>query len=118
MVNPVVYEVNLYVDAAAADAVAAWLPGHIEEMLAFDGFGRAQWYDLGPDEAGRARWSIHYHVADRAHLDHYFDRHAAAMRADGLARFPGAFTADRRILAHRTTFDAERDPAPRPGGET
>ena len=98
-----IYEVNIQVDGDAAEEMAVWMKTHIREMLAFDGFAEATWYFLDPEE-GRQRWSIHYRVDSWNHLNHYFDNHAEAMRQDGLDRFGGMFSADRRILYEREHF--------------
>ncbi len=99
-----VYEVNLHVKDEAADAFSAWLREHIREMLAIDGFERAVRHRVETDRPGARTWCVHYYVTDRAHLNAYFERHAAAMRADGLRRFGGKFTADRRILDEVEAF--------------
>lgn len=93
-----IYEVNLHVDAAAASAYADWLRPHIDEMLAIDGFEAAEWYTVEDAGDDRVHWCIHYELADRAALQAYFDGPAEAMRQEGLQRFEGQFTADRRIL--------------------
>ena len=100
----VIYEVNLAVDALVADAFSRWLPGHMDEMLAWDGFEHATWYhrdpaDEGAVDDGRVLWTVHYRLRDRPALERYFREHADAMRADGLARFGGHFSATRRILS-------------------
>jgi len=99
----VIYEVNLAVDAAAADAYAAWLGPHIDEILALPGFISADWWAVEADaEAdGRVRWCVQYRVASRTALQEYFDEHADRLRGDGLARFAGRFEATRRILTPR-----------------
>jgi hypothetical protein len=74
-------------------------------MLRFDGFERAVWNRLDPDEAGRPRWSIHYYVADAKRLEAYLDEHAREMRQHGLDRFGGRFTAARRVLYEQETFE-------------
>ena len=99
------YEVNLQVDAGVAEEMAVWLKSHIREMLAFDGFAGATWYFMDPAEDGRQRWSVHYEVESWKQLDAYFTKHAGRMREDGLARFGGRFTADRRVLYRRERFD-------------
>lgn len=102
----VLYEVNLTVDADAAEEYAAWLGPHVAEILALDGFLSADWFEVESDDAdGRVRWCIQYRLRDRAALQHYFDTHAARFRADGLARFGGRFEATRRMLALRETVD-------------
>ena len=100
-----VYEVNLHVSDAIAHAFAAWLRRHIRKMLAIDGFERAVWWRVETDQAGTTTWCVHYHVTDRAHLNAYFERHAGAMREDGIRRFGGKFTADRRILDEVQVFE-------------
>ncbi len=99
----VIYEVNIEVDGAAAEEMAVWMKTHVREMLEFDGFEGATWYFLDP-EAGRQRWSIHYQVDSWKHLNDYFENHAEAMRQDGLNRFGGKFSANRRILYEREQF--------------
>ena len=102
----VVYEVNLAVDAEIAEAYAAWLGPHIDELLALDGFEAAEWLTVdgppgsAPDD-GRIRWCVRYRLRDRAALDAYLARHAARMRGDGLERFSGRFEASRRVLVPR-----------------
>ena len=99
----VIYEVNLSVDNDIAEEVAAWLPGHIREILALDGFTGASWYYREPD-GDRQRWTVHYRLDTYQHLQDYFDHHAARLRQDGLDRFGGRFEADRRVLYTRETF--------------
>lgn len=98
-----IYEVNLQVDNSAAEEMAVWMKEHIREMLRFSGFERAAWYQRNPD-SGRQQWTVQYHVATRRDLDAYFEQHADRMRQDGLDRFGGRFTADRRILYEREVF--------------
>ena len=95
----VVYEVNLAVDAEAAEAYAEWLGPHIAEVMACDGFLSAEWFDVeSSGDDGRVHWCVQYRVADRAALDAYLAGPAAALRAAGQARFGGRFTATRRVL--------------------
>ena len=105
----VIYEVALSVDAEIADAYAAWLAPHIDEVLAVPGFVSAEWWAVEPPdgdaEAGdlgaRVEWVVHYRVESRAALTTYFEEHAARLRGDGLDRFGGRFTATRRVLVPR-----------------
>lgn len=99
----VLYEVNLTVEPAMSASVEAWLPQHIDEMLALDGFERAEWYDLEPGSTGETRWTIHYFLTSQNHYQAYLDGHAERMRAEGINRFGGHFTATRRVLFHRRT---------------
>ena len=99
----VIYEVNVAVDAEVADAYAAWLAPHIDEVLAVPGFVSAEWWAVEPDGAARQRaeWCVRYRVESRDALQAYFDEHAERLRGDGLARFGGRFQATRRILVPR-----------------
>eukprot|EP00933_Yihiella_yeosuensis_P074190 TRINITY_DN83024_c0_g1_i1.p1 TRINITY_DN83024_c0_g1~~TRINITY_DN83024_c0_g1_i1.p1 ORF type:complete len:237 (-),score=49.16 TRINITY_DN83024_c0_g1_i1:142-852(-) len=97
----VIYEVNLTIDADTAKDFGAWLGPHIDEILALPGFIGADWLrreEDGEAEKGKTLWTIQYHLTSRAHLQDYFDNHAARLRGDGLKRFEGRFTAARRIL--------------------
>ena len=106
----VVYEVNLAVDAEAAEAYAAWLGPHIAELLALDGFLGATWFEVEPEEGadGRVRWCVQYRLHDREALRRYLHRHAARFRAEGLERFGGRFEARRRVLVLRETAGGGR----------
>ena len=96
----ILYEVNLQAMPEIAAAYRDWLVAHASEMLAFDGFLSADLFDDAPDADGSVRIVVQYRVRDRAALDAYLRNHAPRMRADGQTRFPGGFTATRRILHH------------------
>lgn len=96
----IVYEVNLSVDWAIADAYRVWLAGHVEAMLALPGFVGAERYDVlqSPAAAERAEFCVHYRLRDAAALDAYLEQHAARMRAEAIERFGERFSATRRVL--------------------
>lgn len=95
-----IYEVNLEIDTGIAAAYRAWLQEHVAQMLALPGFLSAQVYEvLDPQAAaGRIALCCQYRLRDADALQAYFDHHAAAMRADGIARFGDRFRAARRVL--------------------
>lgn len=93
----ILYEVRLDVDAAIADAYQCWLEAHVREILALPGFVSADML-TEPRPPGRVGWCVHYWLRDQAALDAYLRDHAARLRADGLARFPGKFNGERRVL--------------------
>ncbi|MCB1197965.1 MAG: DUF4286 family protein [Bdellovibrionota bacterium] len=99
---PLIYEVNLAVDLDIADAYALWLEPHIKEMLGFDGFISAQWYERNAQDEGlsllQRHWTIHYGLQSRHYYERYINEHAPRMREDGLSKFAGKFQATRRIL--------------------
>ena len=103
----IVYEVNLSVDWAIADAYRAWLAEHVDAMLALPGFIDATRFDVlqSPQQAGRAEFCVQYRLRDAAALDEYLATHAPAMRADGVARFGERFSATRRVLMPVATAD-------------
>ncbi|MBX3726080.1 MAG: DUF4286 family protein [Xanthomonadales bacterium] len=94
------YEVNLEVDADIAPEFEAWLSGHVDDMLALPGFVSAsRWRVLDPrPDPDRCAISVRYALVDQAALERYLRDEAAAMRAEGLARFEGRFEARRRVL--------------------
>lgn len=100
--SEVVYEVNLDVDAAVTADYRVWLDAHVVEILALPGFTGARVFEVAEPPAAddRIALCVQYTLRDAAALDSYLHGHAARMRADGVARFGGRFTASRRIL-HR-----------------
>lgn len=97
----IIYEVNLTVQNSVADEYAEWLKEHIHQILRIDGFIRAEWLEEDGAGADARHWVVHYHLKDMASLESYFANHAEAMRRDGLERFPGMFTATRRVLTRK-----------------
>ena len=97
----IVYEVNLLVDEGVAVEFEDWLGPHIAEVLALDGFLRADWLrqaDIDkPGEPGARSWTVLYWLQDMAALAAYLERDAERMRADGRARFGERFSATRRV---------------------
>jgi hypothetical protein len=96
----VVYEVNLDVDSAIFAEYRAWLTEHVHAMLAIAGFSGAEIFerrDPAPPPRQRSL-CVHYRLAGMADLERYLRDDAPRMRADGQQRFPGRFSASRRIL--------------------
>jgi quinol monooxygenase YgiN len=94
----IIYEVNLAIDNDIADAYTAWLRDHIREILAIDGFIRAEVFAEQGPAADVHRIVVHYHLHDMASLERYFADHAPRLRADAVERFGDRFTATRRVL--------------------
>lgn len=102
---PVIYEVNLEVQPQISGEFEAWLDEHIAELLALPGFCSAQRFRRVAAEEGRSGpdggpvlLTVHYTLSSREALEEYFQTHAPRMREAGLKRWPGQFTATRRIL--------------------
>jgi hypothetical protein len=100
----VLYEVSLEADAEIAGPFDTWLRDHIADMLQFDGFRSAEILDDPAAPPGRVRRVVQYRLRDALALDDYLTNHAPRMRAQGVARFGGRFTAERRVLPHREEF--------------
>jgi hypothetical protein len=96
-----IYEVNLTVNSDIAADYAAWLGDHIRQILAIDGFIDATWFEVEAAAPDTVQWSVHYRLRDRESLNRYFAEHAERMRADGMERFGGGFTATRRVMEVR-----------------
>jgi len=78
-VNTLIYEVNLEIDAAIADAYRAWLREHVAQMLTLPGFLSAQVFEVldPPPASGRIALCCQYRLCDADALQAYFDHHAA-----------------------------------------
>lgn len=99
----IIYEVNLIVDPATGDEFEHWLRNHVQEMLGFEGFGSAEIFSQAPGDVvdgdpDKRYWTVQYRIRDRSSLDNYLTEHAQRMRNEGLMKFPGQFSASRRIL--------------------
>lgn len=91
------YAVDLLVDAEIAQVYEGWLAAHVQELLGIEGFVGAQVWRMDGAPEGKVALCCEYQLADRAALQSYLEQHAARMRADGLARFGGRFSATRRV---------------------
>ena len=100
----VLYEVNLEADAAIEGPFDTWLRDHIADLLQLDGFRSAEILDDSSAPPGRVRRIVQYRLRDQAALDAYLRDHAPRMRSQGVAKFGEAYSADRRVLAHREEF--------------
>lgn len=96
----VLYEVSVRIDRAVADAYLAWLPGHVQRMLALPGFESAEMFEVveTPPDAGLVQACVHYRLADAGALERYLQDHAARMRAEGTELFGNRIRAARRVL--------------------
>ena len=98
-----IYEVNLTIDQEIAEEFKQWLKDHVAKMLEFKGFEKAEIFSRDPayrtsPDIGKVFLTVQYTVRDRQSLDNYFQDHAPRMRTEGQERFPGQFSATRRIL--------------------
>ena len=94
------YEVSLRVERGSADALLAWLPGHMQRILALPGFEAAEVFEVAehPPDATHLLLCVHYRLRAGAALDAYLRDHAARMRAESAELFGNRVRASRRIL--------------------
>ncbi len=75
-------------DERTADEYVGWLEsGHIQQVIDA-GAQSGAIVRLDPDATGKPRVMSQYAFATRQAFDLYCERHAPALRADGLAKFP------------------------------
>lgn len=95
----VFYEVNIQIKIEIFEDYMMWLKEHVEKMLSFDGFEDAKVYEqVDNDDPLIRNITVFYSVKDHESLQSYFNKHASAMRNDGVQRFSGQFCAKRRVL--------------------
>ena len=100
----IVYEVNCLINEDISEAFMEWLPSHVRELLAIDGFISAETYQILEDDQLSAREnsvgiSIRYYLQDENVLDNYLRNHAERLRKSGKDRFANQFSAYRRVLS-------------------
>lgn len=94
----ILYEVNLAVDPTIEKEFEAWLPQHINDMLALGCFQSASFWKLRQESGARPQYVSHFILDSFQTLTEYFEHHAEKMRADGVQRFSNKMKASRRIL--------------------
>lgn len=102
----ITYEVTLFVQRRIETGFRAWLDAHVREIIALPGFTGAQVFECVEPAAAADEFVVctQYRLVDAAALHDYLRDHAPRMRADGLARFPDAFRAERRVLEHGASY--------------
>jgi hypothetical protein len=101
----VIYEVECRLDPSIAEAFDAWLPEHIRQVLACEGFTGAE--IQAPTEAAPGQAVVRrtqYRLKDQAALERYFEQDAPRLRADA-AGFGDKATFTRRVLSPRAVAD-------------
>ena len=94
----IVYEVNLHIDAIAADEYAEWLGPHIEQILDIEGFQKADWFVCDSD-GDKVHWSIRYQLDSRESLESYQKNYAPALIKEGIDKFGQYLSSDRRVMS-------------------
>jgi len=107
MFSGVIYEVNLTIQNPIYNDYLEWLKPHIQEILHFKGFTKAEIvadFEKDAAEPDFKHITVHYRLTDRESLQDYFDNHATKMREDGKKRFGEHFSAQRRVLTSLHSF--------------
>lgn len=93
----VIYEVNLTIARAIEQEFLAWLPEHIERILAASGFKTANVFtEVG--DAAAAKVTIQYAAESLAQINQYIAEHSPKMRQEAIDKFADQFSIVRRIL--------------------
>lgn len=98
MPSNLIYEVECELDPDIVADYDAWLPGHVQDVLACAGFLDAsiETRVVPPGEAPRRL--IRYRVESAEALDRYLGNHAARLRTETARRFGGRVRCLRRVL--------------------
>lgn len=95
---PLIYEVECRLDPSIVAGFDAWLPGHVRDVLACDGFTGAEIQISDVDEGEPPVRRTQYRLASREALERYLRTDAPRLRADALQRFGDKVSFTRRVL--------------------
>ncbi len=108
----IIYEVNLSINNDIYKDYRSWLAEHIQEMLKIPGFINATVMhpkmDLGITWETQTSITIQYLLESNEDLLAYLNNYAPKMRGDGVSRFQGKFTANRRVLEVEEVLNANK----------
>jgi quinol monooxygenase YgiN len=94
-----IYEVNLQVEPSIFNEFLHWLKPHIRDILQCKGFLRADLYLLhGDTDDLSKKITVSYQIDHYENYERYINTQSQTMRHDGQQKFPGKFTAERRLL--------------------
>lgn len=95
----ILYQIDVELKNAVVDDYAAWLHGHVAEILALPGFLRAEIFEEPAAATATTRsFSVRFVLKNRESLESYLKEHAHRMRSKGSELFEGGFTARRRVF--------------------
>lgn len=120
----VIYEVECRLDPSIIEAFDAWLPEHVRQVLACEGFTGAEIQVPSDGAEGPPVRRTQYRLKDMAALERYLAQDAPRLRADAAGRFGDKAAFSRRLLSPRavadrlpeTPFTCLNCGAPVPGG--
>ncbi len=101
MPGHLIYEVECTLDPDIVADYDAWLPGHVRDVLACQGFlgANVEFPESPPGERQRRR--IRYRIESVAALDHYLENSATRLRTETAQRFGSRVQCERRVLKPR-----------------
>ena len=101
MPSNLIYEVECELDPDIVADYDAWLPGHVQDVLACAGFLGATIEAPEVPPGIRQRRIIRYELESAAALDHYLENEATRLRTETAQRFGGRVHCERRALKPR-----------------
>ncbi|MBX3704318.1 MAG: DUF4286 family protein [Steroidobacteraceae bacterium] len=101
MPSNLIYEVECELDPDIVADYDAWLPGHVQDVLACAGFLGATIEAPEVPPGTRQRRIIRYELESAAVLDHYLENEATRLRTETAQRFGGRVHCERRALKPR-----------------
>lgn len=101
MPSNLIYEVECELDPDIVADYDAWLPGHVQDVLACAGFLGATIEAPEVPAGERQRRVIRYELESPAALDHYLENEATRLRTETAQRFAGRVHCERRALKPR-----------------
>jgi hypothetical protein len=96
-----IYDVECELDPDIVADYDAWLPGHVRDVLACEGFLGATIEALETPAGERQRRRIQYQLENAAALDHYLENKATQLRTETAERFGGRVHCERRVFKPR-----------------
>jgi hypothetical protein len=101
----ILYEVNLKVKNRVIEKFLTWEKNHIQEMLQFSGFQKADLLiNTDKEDSDSKTITAVYTVESMEHLEDFFNNHATRMRS-GLNIFGSDVSAYRRVFEIEDSFN-------------
>jgi hypothetical protein len=101
LTTSLIYEVECQLDPDIVADYDAWLPGHVRDVLACEGFHGASIEIPETPPGERQRRRIRYRVESASALDHYLENNATRLRTETAQRFGGRLQCERRVFKTR-----------------
>ncbi len=99
----VIYETNSTINNEIYDGYYKWLVEHIEIMLQFRGFQKAEITKEKDDGSQKTKLTIRYTLDSEQDLDDYIKNHAPEMRKSAVDKFGDKYTVVARRIFETST---------------